>query len=191
MMLELIRGDSDPGLNARRKTMNESDATPGNVGPKSIERRTVLKMVAWATPAITLMSATPAFAASLGALIADTLRAEYVYDGAGNRTGIVLVAQIQNAWKSGEPSVTSLTLTFVLPPGFKVDEATYTGSGWSASSDSLSYAHGTLASSRSTAELRVTVPFGGTITPPTTVSWTLSSPYALVEPGSGTFSLSS
>lgn len=45
--------------------MNESDAKPGPIAPRAIERRTVLKMAAWATPAITLMSATPAFAASL------------------------------------------------------------------------------------------------------------------------------
>lgn len=44
--------------------MNESDALPNTTTSGTIERRTVLKVAAWATPAITLMSATPAFAAT-------------------------------------------------------------------------------------------------------------------------------
>lgn len=44
--------------------MDESDAKPDPVAPRGIERRTVLKGAAWTTPAIMLMTATPAFAAT-------------------------------------------------------------------------------------------------------------------------------
>lgn len=44
--------------------MNKSDALPNTITSGTVERRTVLKVAAWATPAITLMTATPAFAAT-------------------------------------------------------------------------------------------------------------------------------
>lgn len=93
--------------------MNESDAASNSAAPGTIERRTVLKMAAWATPAITLMSATPAFAATPGPTTGEKVSVTSATASRDHKT-LTFVLTVTNP---NTIAVTISTVTFPSPDG--------------------------------------------------------------------------
>lgn len=176
--------------------MNESDAETDPIAPAGIERRRVLKIAAWATPAVMLMTAAPAFATSKpGVLKFDTTPGGWFGWTGGQRSGLEFQTQLQNT--SDTVTVSSLTVTFTLPAGFDIPKITYTGDGWSLTSTSattLSFTYGkTIRPYGSTSTLLIKVSsIAQPIVGPVPISWVVSSPSAGMLSGnnSGSFSIS-